>query len=391
MAKKQEEQSEDSELEEKPKRGKAKKADESSSPQDRFSAAFTSETFSKIRKKYGEGLLMKASDYAVQRVPRIPTSIFPLDYALGGGFPAGRVNMLYGPKSASKTTTFLKTIANAQKMCAACWQFTPCECGNYREPVVAFFDVEGTLDAEWAQCHGVNTDRMLLSIPEFGEQVFDIGEGLLRSGDCDIMVVDSLAFLVPAKEVEELMEEKEFMGIQPRMIGKGIRKFIAAMNSAGNETGHRPTIFFTNQIRMKLGVMFGNPETTPGGMAAGFANSVEVRVSPGKAEVDEETGVPIAIDMRFKVEKNKCGPPKMEGEYRLYLSDNGFKKKGEIYDENIVIGFAQRMGLVTGAGASWKALGQQFGSKSAIEHEMFTNPEFSKSLRDATMKLLLNK
>lgn len=368
---------------------KTKKSEEPSSPESRTDALTNSEIYSKIRKKYGSSLLQKASEFGVQKVPRIPCGIFPLDYALGGGFPAGRVNMVYGPKSASKTTSLLKTIANAQKMCANCWQWAPCECGEYREPVCAYFDVEGTFDAEWAKCHHVDLSRLILSVPDYGEQVFDIGEGLLRSGDVDIIVIDSLAFLTPAKEIEESIE-KDMMGVQPRMIGKGIRKFVSALNNVANEKGRRPTIFTTNQIRMKLGVMFGNPETTPGGNAPGFANSTETRMSPGKYLVDEESGRPLSVEMRFKIEKNKTSVAKMEGEYKIILSDTETKKKGDVYDEDYVVKQAHRLGIIEGAGSSWKCMGQPFGGKSLIEREMLINPEFDTRLRETTMKVLLS-
>jgi recombination protein RecA len=240
----------------------------------RLSSFLASEMVKKLKKKHGEMALIRASDFKVQDVPRIPTGVFDLDYALGGGFPAGRISTLYGPKSSGKTTIFLKTIANAQQMCSDCFTFIDeekgrCVCGECREFVIAFLDVEGALDIPWARKMGVDTEQMMIDIPEYAEAALDIGEALLRSGEVDILVLDSLAFPTPAKEIE-VSVEKDLMGTQPRLIGKGVRKFLSAINGVGKESGRRPTVFFTNQIRYKLGVMFGDPETQPGVSASTF-------------------------------------------------------------------------------------------------------------------------
>jgi len=724
----------------------ASKVDKPSRIQD----ILNSEIVDKIKKKHGASTFMLASELGTQQLARIPTGIFPLDVGLGGGFPVGRVSTVYGPKSSSKTTMLLKAIGNAQKMCANCWQFD-CKCKNYRETVVAYFDVEGTFDRKWAQRHGVNTDKLFISQPDYGEQAFDIAEAVLRDGLADVIVIDSLAFLTPAKEIEEEIA-KDLMGVQPRMIGKGVRKFVSAMNQMGNDTGRRPTVFFTNQIRMKLGVMFGcfhedtpvmfadgsqhsirevveqklvgpvlswdgsqivernivawhnngpldngeswltfkttgtggvrgsmgftctpnhvlvrstgdevrasdvkvgdtlaswsiesltesekdviigsmlgdgcltdtytfklcnteqpeyrewkrahftsmgfaegitsgrhilvseakwelrkyrhlfypkntggsaapdsatyrtiplevisnitskqlaiwycddgsldqtdsrmrvrisvnrlsseeavavaatlaaklkvnikysnsqralildveataafckmiaesipecmayklppklrylakakptpqpavarrvvesstvtsihrsrrkhrsktkydltiednsfylvggdsrgvvvhnSPETTPGGYAPGFASSVEVRTAAGKYDVDDSINRPLSVELRFKIEKNKTAPARMEGDYKLILTDTATKKAGEVYDENFVVAQAHRVGLITGGGSHWTCLGQSFQGKSKIEEELLTNKDFSKKLRDALMAILL--
>lgn len=340
---------------------------------------------------------MRAADDRHQTMPRIPSGIFQLDYALGGGWPAGRVNTIYGPKSSSKTTTLLKTIGNAQKFCASCHTMSEsnedgevlgCKCGEFRDMVCAFIDVEGTWDEKWAKNAGIDVNRLLYSRPDFAEQSLDISEALIRSGDVDLLVLDSLAFLTPIKEIEESVE-KETMGVQARLIGKGVRKLNAALNAVKNEHGRFPTIFFTNQIRMKLGVMFGNPETTPGGMAPGFVSTTEVKVWPGKYAMDETTGRPLHVDMNFRVEKNKSGPAKMEGSYRLILTDTEVKKVGEVYDEDQIVNIAQKYGLVEGSGSSWQCLGEKFPGKSPIERRLLTDLPFKKKLRDALMTVLL--
>jgi len=365
----------------------------------RTSKVLCGETISKIQKKWGSVSVMRASDLAHQEVPRLPSGIFQLDYALGGGFAAGRINTIYGEKSASKTTTILKTIANAQNVCANCFtgpQATPdgeitrdCRCGNFREMVAAFIDVEGTLDLKWAAKLGVQNDRLLVSTPEYAEESLDIMEALVRSGDVDIVCLDSLAFLT-AKEELENSHETGMMAVQSRVIGRGIRKLTSAMAAIKNEHSRLLTVFFTNQIRMKVGFVLGDPTVQPGGKAPGFAATVEVKVWPGKYEMDELTGRPVSAEMKFRVEKNKSGPAKMEGLYKLILTDTETKRTGEVMEEEDMVKLATKYGAITGGGGSWTCLGQKFsGKKEEIELELARNPQLKKQLRDLLIKTML--
>jgi recombination protein RecA len=358
----------------------------------RLSSFLASEMVKKLKKKHGEMALIRASDFKVQDVPRIPTGVFDLDYALGGGFPAGRISTLYGPKSSGKTTIFLKTIANAQQMCSDCFTFIDeekgrCVCGECREFVIAFLDVEGALDIPWARKMGVDTEQMMIDIPEYAEAALDIGEALLRSGEVDILVLDSLAFLTPAKEIE-VSVEKDLMGTQPRLIGKGVRKFLSAINGVGKESGRRPTVFFTNQIRYKLGVMFGDPETQPGGMAPGFVASIEARLAPGKYEIDDTTKKPLWVDMRFKVNKNKVFGAKMAGEYRLLLSDTDTRAQGDVADELSMVTWGEKFGIVTRKGG-YNCLDRSFRIKQDLIDALTTEPKFKQELRDILLPIML--
>jgi len=342
----------------------------------------------KIRKLHGAGILSKASEFNTAKVPRIPTGIFMYDYALGGGYPVGRVNVVWGHKSAAKTTTFLKTLANAQKMCAACWQYQPCKCGEYRAPAICFLDVEGTLDLPWAAKLGVDLEEMALSIPEYAEQTLDIAEAVVRNG-IDILVIDSLAFLTPMKEIEESVA-KETVGLQARILGKGIRKFISAINAVRNETGQPPTLFFTNQVRMKVGVMFGNPETQPGGLAHGFASATETKLGAGKYEMDDVLGQPVTAEFRYRIEKNKVSAAKMTGDFTLCMSNTEWRKVGDPINEPDMIKMAEKIGIVTGSGSSWTALGEKYRAKSLITKDLVENPEFYQKMYGALMNLLLS-
>jgi len=345
-----------------------------------------------IRKDHGDAIFLKASEHNTE-IPRIPTSIFSFDYALGGGFAVGRVNVTWGHKSSAKTTTYLKALANAQKMCATCWKFhsstfDPCSCGEYRDPLIAYLDVEGTLDLKWAKRLGVDLDRMLYSKPEYAEQSLDIAEAVIRNG-VDILVIDSLAFLAPADEIVRSTKE-DTVGLQARQLGKGTRKFVAAINTVANARGTGPTLFFTNQVRMKVGVMFGSPETQPGGLATGFASATETRLRAGKYEMDEVLNRPLWAEFGFRVEKNKASFAKMAGDFKILLMDTEHRRIGDAVNEPAMIDMAQRIGLVEGGGSSWKALGQKYKTKTAIQQQLETDPEFYDRMHQALMNILLS-
>lgn len=434
-------------------------------PKGRLQKILGSKAFQKIKQDHGNTILTTASDARVAKSFRIPSGIFPLDLALGGGWPQGRVNTVFGMKSAGKTFTLLKTIASAQRMCSECWSYVEwlkeveveeevdektgevkkldkpkkvwkvqpverwegeddkfveliptwvtkedgsrvkvwergarikpkCECSKYRECVCGFIDVEGTFDKSWAERLGVNLDKLLLSQPEYAEQSLDIGDALVRSGNCDVLVLDSIAFLTPQKEIEE-STEKETMGVQPRVIGKGTRKFVSGINRVALDSLRRPTIFLTNQIRMKLGVMFGNPETQPGGLAPGFASAAEVRMRPGKFEFEKEADAedsdhpkPLWVDMGFDVEKNKSAVPKVGGTIRLILMDSPTKNKGDVADEDMVMVEAQKIGLVRKEGSAWICMNEEYKTKGEIEEKLLTNPDFSRKLRMTIFKVM---
>ena len=429
----------------------------------RWAKIFASAAFKGLQKDHGDLILTAASDARVAKSFRIPSGIFQLDCALGRGWPYGRINTVFGMKSAGKTYTLLRTIATAQKLCSNCWNFVEwtkevereeesidpetgevtktgklkkfwdvfpierwdgaddkfiemvptvvekdgkliklwaqgarvkpkCGCGKYRETVCAFIDVEGTFDKPWATRLGVNLDKLMLSQPEYAEQSLDIGDALVRSGNCDVLVLDSIAFLTPQKEIEE-STEKDLMGAQPRVVGKGTRKFISGINGVALDSERRPTIFLTNQIRMKLGVMFGNPETQPGGLAPGFAAATEVRMRPGKFEFQSEKeadGAPLPLwsDIPFDVEKNKSFVPKQGGTFRLVMMDTEFKKLGEVADEDMVMAEAQKIGLVKKEGATWICMGEEYKTRGDIEQKLLTDRIFSQRLRTAFFRVM---
>jgi recombination protein RecA len=362
-------------------------------PNGRVASLLASDLVKKLRKTNGETTLLRASDNKILDTERLPTGIFDLDYALGGGFPVGKISTLYGPKSAGKTTVFLKAIAIAQRTCSNCYtMWDPeagnCACGDFREHVCAFLDVEGTLDTAWARTLGVNTDSLIVDVPEYAEQALDIGEALLRSGDVDVLCLDSLAFLVPRKEIEHSVA-KDMMGVQPRLIGSGIRKFVSAINGVGRDTGRRPTVFFTNQIRFKLGMLFGNPETTPGGQGPGFASAVEVRVQGMKYELHDVTKKPMWVDMKFRIMKNKTFGARMEGEYRMMLSSTPTKAVGDTCDEPSLISWGEKVGLIT-RDKGYNCLGRNFRIKADMVESLEADHQFQQELRDHLLPILIH-
>jgi len=202
-----------------------------------------------------------------------------------------------------------------------------------------------------------------------------------------VLAIDSLASMTPEKEIEDSVA-KDHVAQQARVLGKGSRKFTAAVNSAGNNRGVRPTIFFVNQIRMQVGLMFGNPEIMPGGHAPQFLATTEVRFEPGKFQIDEESKRPLFGEMRFKIIKNKSAPPKMEGNYKLMLSPTEYKKVGDVFDEDQMVATAERYGLVEKKGANYTCLGEKYDSLSAIEARAVRELGFKETLRSALLQVL---
>jgi len=271
-----------------------------------------------IQKQFGKGAIMKLGERPTTAVDVIKTGILPLDLALGvGGVPTGRIIEIFGPESSGKTTLCLSTIAQVQK----------------QGGVAAFVDVEHALDPSWAKTLGVNLDDLLVSQPDTGEQALEIVETLIRSGGVDLVVVDSVAALVPRVEIEGEMGEAQ-IGLQARLMSQALRKLTGVVSKS------KSTIIFTNQIRLKIGVMFGNPETTPGGLALKFYASVRMDVR--KIETLKKNNQVYGARIRIKIVKNKVAPPFKEAE--IVITQNGIDKEEGIIDTAISSGILVRSG-----------------------------------------------
>jgi recombination protein RecA len=276
-------------------------------------------TLAHIHKRYGEGAIMKLGQAVHLNVEAIPTGSLALDIALGvGGIPRGRVTEVYGPESSGKTTLCQHIIAEAQKM------------GG----VAAFIDMEHALDPVYAQRCGVNVDEFYISQPDTGEQALEIAEALVRSGTVDVIVVDSVAALAPQAEIEGNMGDAT-MGGQARLMSQALRKLSGAIKASNT------AMVFTNQLRMKIGVMFGNPETTTGGMALKFYSSV--RLDLRQIEWLKSAGEVIGSRIRARVTKNKVAPPFKVAEFDI-MYDQGISREGEVLDLGVNYGVIAKRG-----------------------------------------------
>lgn len=354
--------------------------------------------FKQAAKNYGKGSVGFAIDHGHGDIKRITTGVLPLDVSLGGGLPVGRVSMFYGPKSSSKTTTFLRAVGRAQRMCSNCWTpafpiWTPfytqrkptCACGEYRMTNVAWLDVEGVWDDRWSDKF-LSRKNLVFAQPETGEQTCDIAHSLISSGAVDIVVIDSVAFMVSIAELEKSASEPT-VAAQARMLSTMFKKLVATTNKLGQDSGRRPTVWFTNQIRHKVGVMFGSPETVPGGFAQGFATSTETRMAPGKYKTDEN-GMPYSVLMKLRNEKNKTAPARMEAEYTLYVKDMELRKAGDVADQSYGIKIGRQLGLVNvGKGSNGTTCGgETFGAISLLEKHWIENPGVFEDFKSEVFK-----
>ena len=283
-----------------------------------------------IESQFGKGTIMKLGTRETVEVPSIATGSFGLDRALGiGGLPKGRVCEIYGPESSGKTTLTLQIIAECQKAGGS----------------AAFIDAEHALDPEYAKALGVDIDELLLSQPDTGEQALEVTDMLVKSGSLDVIVVDSVAALVPRAELEGDMGDSH-VGLQARLMSQALRKITGSIQKSNT------LVIFINQIRMKIGVMFGNPETTTGGNALKFYSSVrlDIRRIGSVKEGDEVIG----NETRVKVVKNKVSPPFKQAEFQI-MYGQGINVEGEILE------YGQKLGLVEKAGAWYSHNGEKIG------------------------------
>jgi len=310
-----------------------------------------------IEKQYGKGAIMKMGEKgATRQVPVVSTGSIALDVALGvGGFPRGRVIEIFGPEASGKTSLALSVVAQAQKS------------GG----VAAFVDAEHALDPTWAEVIGVNLDELLISQPDTGEQALEIVETLVRSGAIDVVVIDSVAALVPRAEIEGEMGDA-MIGVQARLMSQALRILTAAISKS------RTIVIFTNQLRHKIGVMFGNPETTPGGLALKFYSSL--RLDMRKIEAIKEGEVVIGSRHRVRVVKNKISPPFRTAEFDI-MNNSGISKSSDL------LGTALELGLIEKSGAFFKYGKQLIGQGSqAAKLYLEENPKFTKQLETEIWK-----
>ena len=309
-----------------------------------------------IEKQFGKGSIMKLGDFQAMNIEAIPTGALSLDVALGiGGIPRGRIIEIFGPESSGKTTLALHAIAEAQKMGGE----------------AAFIDAEHALDPVYAKNLGVDIDNLIVSQPDTGEQALEIAEALIRSGAIDIIVVDSVAALVPKAEIDGDMGDSH-IGLQARLMSQALRKLAGAINKS------KSVIIFINQLREKVGVMFGNPETTPGGRALKFYASVRLDIR--KIENIKQDGEVVGNRAKVKVIKNKVAPPFREAEFDIVYG-KGISKEGNILD------LAVNLDIIEKSGAWFSYKGEKIGQgRENVKIYLHDNPnimsEIEKKIRD---------
>lgn len=309
-----------------------------------------------IEKQFGKGSVMKLGDYQAMNIEAIPTGALSLDVALGiGGLPRGRIIEIFGPESSGKTTLALHAVAEAQKMGGE----------------AAFIDAEHALDPVYAKHLGVDIDNLIVSQPDTGEQALEIAEALIRSGAIDIIVVDSVAALVPKAEIDGDMGDSH-IGLQARLMSQALRKLAGAINKT------KAVIIFINQLREKVGIMFGNPETTPGGRALKFYSSVRLDIR--KVENIKQDGEVVGNRARVKVIKNKVAPPFREAEFDIVYG-KGISKEGNILD------LAVNLDIIEKSGSWFSYNGERIGQgRENVKQYLAENPEIAaeveKKIRD---------
>ena len=303
-----------------------------------------------ITKAYGDGAIMKMGERTDMDIEVIPTGCLPLDIALGvGGLPRGRITEIFGPEASGKTTLSLHVIAEAQKLGGT----------------AAFIDAEHALEPTRAATVGVDLNNLLISQPDNGEQALEIVETLVRSNAVDIIVVDSVAALVPKAEIEGEMGDS-MMGVQARLMSQALRKLTGAISKS------KAVVIFTNQLRQKIGIMFGNPETTPGGLALKFYSSVRIDVRK-IANIKTTGGESIGSQHRARIVKNKVAPPFKEAEFDI-MNTEGVSTTGSLVD------LAVNYGLIIKSGAFFKIGDQNIQGREGAKKYLKDNPKIVKDL-----------
>jgi recombination protein RecA len=318
-------------------------------------------TLDKIERSYGKGTVMKLGDSAIESIPAISTGSIGLDAALGiGGLPKGRVTEIYGPEASGKTTLAIQAIAEAQKA------------GG----IAAFIDAEHAFDRFYAKNLGVDIENLLISQPDNGEQALEITENLIRSGAIDIIVIDSVAALTPKSEIEGEMGDSK-MGLQARLMSQALRKLTSTISKTG------ACCIFINQLREKIGVMFGNPETTTGGHALKFYASIRLDIRKISQIKDGEK--PVGNRVRVKVVKNKVAPPFLQAEFDIIFGE-GISKTGEIVDLGVDLGILKKSG-------SWYAYGEtKLGQgRDAVKSLLADNLELADELEGMIRQKIAEK
>jgi len=319
----------------------------------------------KLVEDFGEGAIQLAAEARAENMPRWSSGSLRLDISLGGGWTIGRFHTIFGPPSSAKTATTLKGIAMAQKCCSSC--FVPlevCVCGKQKPSVTALISTENDFEKRWARTLGVDVDALVFCEPTHGEMGLDVAEALIRSGSLDLLVIDSLALLVPTTVIEE-SSGKDHMAVQARLLSKGTQKIAMAFRGCYAEFGRYPTVLVTNHTRVDPSVMFGSPEVKPGGSMPQYAACTETRFSPVGYEPKKGAGAnePDCAVVKFRVHKNKTFDPRRAGEFRLLFKNSKDLCRGDFDDGGWPVDRLKEFGLLKQSkkkGKPWVLAGEEF-------------------------------
>jgi RecA/RadA recombinase len=392
------------------------------------------------RKEHGPGSFRFASETRAAAVFRISTGVFTLDYALNGGIPIGRTTEIVGKRSSGKSSLLAKIVANAQRMCRKCYgqivfeekevevkvkkidpatgriievlesklKHIPVDCiSKCRVELsgedageedkkklkkvfpgrmnVVWIDAEGTYDVPFYEKFGVDNDDVYLIITDYGEQAVDLADAAIRTGEVDLLILDTIVHLTPMKEREKSTEENAQPGLQAKLINRAMRMWTSSMNEL--EAGGNPdcTIILVNQLRQKIGLF--PMDFKPGGEGQGYATSAEIRLWQKEFQFDG-TGRTLWMNTEFAVEKNKCGPPKMAGKYRTCLLDHPDRRPGDTWDDEVVAEAADENGFILKKNGKWTVIDQTFDSGEAFKKEVSLRGDFYRMLRAKLLELL---
>lgn len=331
------------------------------------------EAAAELNKRFGKNTVISGDELKALDVPRISTGSLTLDVATGGGLPVGRLIEIYGMESSGKSYIAALTVANAQKM----------------GKKAVWIDVEGSFDAEWASLIGVDIKNLYLVRPENGERAGDILETCVRAEDCGIIVLDSIAALIPEKDLETSMEDSEKLGNKAIMVNRILRKLQSALNMKVGEdkVPNECMVIFINQIRHKIGVMYGSPETTPGGLGLRFTAAVRVHLRKKNIKDEKEDKI-IGQTVSFKTEKNKTFPPHRTGQFDLYTDG---EEKGKIDLAREVLSCGLDCGLIELSGKSYIIEGEKLVGKPKAAEYLVENPKVVEKLRKQILEYYFGK
>lgn len=354
-------------------------------------------------KKYGDGTIIRGGEYPV--LQRMSTGVFALDVEIGGGVPKGRIVIFTGNESTGKTSIAKLTIAQFQRTCRNCMkplvadQETNTFCCDDPVPHRAFFvDIEGTFDPVWFEALGGDKEALYLCQPQFSEQAVDIVEAVIRTGDVDVVVVDSIAMMTPADEIEKSAEDT-IVGLHARLTNRMMRSIQAAFNSLGSQNVRKPSVILINQLRDKVGVMFGSPTVMPGGRGQKYANSITISFTARPSERIYETlgkkdeKKPVGVVVRFNVDKNKTFPPFRNGWFTLYTDDSEEygTRKGEVDNEMQIVRYGVRYGLIEKSGSWYSFEDVKEQGEQAMGLAIMRKPELRAKLEEALLRKIVGK